>query len=130
MSEQGSHYEFSADQNVVLEKTALWIRLFAWIMMVSAALMALGGLLSGEAGSIVVLVLAAVYFMIGLTFRDASVSMNSVVDTQGNDIEHLMVALDKLGSALKTMAILVLIGVAISVAATVAIWAWMSSLPS
>jgi len=128
MEAHAAHYEFDSRQNGILQKAATWTSLFAWIMMISAAIMAVGGLLSGEAGSIVALIGAAIYFTIGLTFRDAASAMTAVVETAGNDMEHLMTALDKLGSAFKVMAIVFLIGVFASAVATVVIWTWMSSL--
>lgn len=130
MDEPGGHYEFSLEQNGILGKAALWTSLFAWIMLGSAVLMALGGLLTGEAVSIGALIAAAIYFTIGLTFRGAAQSMSAVVQTTGNDIEHLMTALDKLGSAFKVMTIVFVVGVLLSLVATIAIWAWMSSLPT
>lgn len=128
MDDHSGHYEFSLEQNHILRKTATWTSIFAWIMMVSSGIMALGGLLTGEASSIGALIAAAIYFTIGLTFRGAATSMSAVVQTAGNDIEHLMSALDKLGSAFKVMAIVFLVGVVLSALVTVAIWAWMSSL--
>ena len=128
MEAHAGHYEFDSEQNGILRKAATWTSLFAWIMMVSAAIMAVGGLLSGEAGSIVALIGAGIYFTIGLTFRDAATSMTAVVETAGNDMNHLMAALDKLGSAFKVMAIVFLVGVLASAVATVLIWTWMSSL--
>jgi hypothetical protein len=128
MDQSAGHYEFSAQQNRVLRKAATWTRLFAWIMMISAGLMAIGGILTGEASSIGALIVAAVYFLVGFTFRGAAVSMSAVVQTAGNDIEHLMAALEKLGSAFKVMSILFLIGVILFVAVTVSIWYYMASL--
>lgn len=130
MDSQAAQHEFTPAQNEILQKAATWTGFFAWIMMVGAGLMAIGGLLSGEASSIGALIAAAIYFTIGFTFRGAAGSMKAVVQTTGNDIDHLMIAIDKLGSAFKVMGIVFLIGVVLSVATTVAIWAWMSSLPS
>ncbi|MDH3422815.1 MAG: hypothetical protein OEN00_07465, partial [Gemmatimonadota bacterium] len=99
MDSQPAQHEFTQAQNEILAKTATWTGLFAWIMMISAGLMALGGILSGEASSIGALIAAAIYFIIGFTFRDAAKSMREVVQTSGNDIDHLMSAVDKMGSA-------------------------------
>jgi len=128
MDNQRAQHEFTPTQNEVLQKAATWTGFFAWIMMVSAALMALGGILSGEASSIGALIAAAIYFTIGLTFRGAAASMSEVVRTTGNDIDHLMTAIDKLGSAFKVMGIVFLIGAIASVMAIVGIWVWMSGL--
>lgn len=128
MDSRTAQHEFTPEQNTILQKAATWTALFAWIMIGCAILMALGGLLSGEAGSIGALIAAAIYFTIGLTFRGAAQSMQAVVHTSGSDIDHLMTALDKLGSAFKVMGIVFLVGAVASVVATVAIWSWMSSL--
>ncbi len=120
-------YEFSPAQNEILKKAATWTGLYAWIMIVAGGFMALGGLLSGEASAAIgSLVAAAIYFMIGLNFRGAASSMQAVVQTAGNDIDHLMTALDKLGSAFKVMGILFLLGVILFVA-LVAYGAMLSS---
>ena len=119
------HYEFTAAQNEILKKAATWAGLLAWIMMASGGLMALGGSLSGDAIAIAALISAPIYLIIGLNFRGAAASMKAVVETAGNDIDHLMTALDKLGSAFKVMGILFLLGVILFVGAVVtfgAIW--------
>ncbi len=128
MEGQNHRYEFTPAQNKTIERTATWATLVAWILMGSAGFMALGAVLTGEASAIGALIAAAIYFIIGLNFRDAAASMRAVADTAGNDIEHLMIALDKLGSALKVMGILFLVGVVLFVMAIVSIWMWMGSL--
>jgi len=127
MDSQSGRYEFTPAQNEILKKAATWTGLFAWIMMGSAGLMAVGGVLTAEASSIGALIVAAIYFIIGLSFRGAVTSLKAVVQTEGNDIEHLMGAIDKLGSAFKVMGIVFLLGVILFVVSTVAIWTWMSS---
>ena len=57
------------------------------------------------------LIAAAVYFTVGMSFRGSASSMQEVVKTEGNDIPHLMAALDSLASAFQVMGILILIGV-------------------
>ena len=128
MSSEAGRYEFTPAQNEILTRTATWTRLVAWILIASAGLMAVGAILTGEASAIGALIASAIYFIIGLNFRDAATSMRSVTETAGNDIEHLMTGLDKLGSALKVMGILLLVGVVLFVAATVSIWTWMGSI--
>lgn len=127
MDQNAAQYEFTPAQNEILGRAARWTGLFAWIMIVGSVLMALAAIFSGEGTSIVALIMAAVYFLIGLTFRGAAVSMNQVVRTEGNDMDHLMTAVDKLGSAFKIVGIVFLLGVVLTAVATVAIWAWMSS---
>jgi uncharacterized membrane protein YczE len=127
MDSQVGHYEFSPAQNEILKRAARWTGLFAWIMMVGSGLMAVGAVFSGEAASVASLIAAAIYFIVGLSFRGAASSFQAVVQTTGNDMDHLMVALDKVASAFKVMSIVFLVGVILLVVATVAVWAWMAS---
>ena len=128
MDAQAEHYEFSAAQNEILKRAASWTGFFAWIMMIGSGLMAVGAIFSGEAASVASLIAAAIYFIVGLSFRGAASSFHQVVATTGNDMDHLMAALDKLGSAFKVMGIVFLVGVVLLVTATIAVWAWMASL--
>ncbi len=127
MDSDTGHYEFTPAQNEILKKAATWAGVLAWILMASGGLMAIGGILSLDASAIGVLIAAAIYFMIGLNFRGAAVSMKAVVETAGNDIDHLMTALDKLGSAFKVMGILFLLGVILFVVAILGVGAWMAT---
>ena len=116
MDSDTGHYEFTAAQNEILKKAATWAGLLAWILMASGGLMAIGGILSLDVERLGALIAAAIYFIIGLNFRGAAVSMKTVVETAGNDIDHLMTALDKLGSAFMVMGILFLLSVILFVA--------------
>jgi len=130
MDSQPGRYEFTPAQNEILKSAARWGGLLAWILMGSAALLALAAILSAEAASIGSLIVAAIYFIIGLNLRGAADAMRDVVETTGNDIDHLMIALDKLASALKVMAITFLAGAILFVVSVVVIANWMGSLPS
>jgi uncharacterized membrane protein len=130
MEAHTGQYEFTASQNATMGRAARWSSLLSWILMGSAAVLALAAILSGEAASIGSLIVAAVYFVIGLNFRGAARAMGHVVETTGNDIDHLMTALDELGSALKTMSILFLVGVVVFAVAVVVLTRWMASVPS
>jgi len=120
-------HEFSSSQNEILETAATWIGFSAWIVMIGSGLMAVGAILSGEAASVASLIAAAIYFVVGLSFRGAATSLKQVALTTGNDMDHLMAALDKLGSAFKVMSIVFLVGVILLVVAAVAVWSWMAS---
>ena len=111
MDSSASQYEFTPEQNEVLESAARWVGVFAWIMIASSIIMTIGGVLSADEGSIGALIAAAVYFTVGMSFRGSASSMQEVVKTEGNDIPHLMAALDSLASAFQVMGILILIGV-------------------
>ena len=125
--ERGGSYEFDSEQNVVLSKTATWVSLFAWILIASSVLSAIGGVVSADEASIGMLIASGIYFIAGLRLRGSASSMKQVVETEGNDIEHLIDALDKLGSAFKTMGIVFLVGIVVFVSVTVWLWSWMAA---
>lgn len=128
MDSQAGHYEFTPEQNEVLHGVATWAGRLAWILMGGAAVIAIGAILTFEASAIGALIAAAIYFAVGLSLRGAASSMRAVVETAGNDLAHLMTALGSLGSALRVMSILFLLGAILFTVAIVAIGAWMASL--
>ncbi|MSR20780.1 MAG: hypothetical protein EXR91_07350 [Gemmatimonadetes bacterium] len=128
MDSKPGHYEFTPEQNEVLRGVATWAGRLAWILMGGAAVMAIGAILTFEASAIGALIAAAIYFGVGLSLRGVGSSMRALVETAGNDLAHLMTALESLGSALKVMGILFLFGAILFTVAIVAIGAWMGSL--
>lgn len=111
-------HEFGPYENEVIGKTGKWIGYWSWIAVLSGVAMIITGFLTSE--SIVGgLVMGAIYIFIGLYFRGAAKSMKDVVETAGNDVQHLMTALDKLSSAFKVMVLLVFIGVVLALIAGV-----------
>jgi hypothetical protein len=130
MDVQSGSYEFSPSQNAILRRGALWSGLLAWFLMGSAVLLAITAILSAEAASVGSVIAAAFYFIIGFNFRGAAASMRAVVETSGNDIDHLMSALEKLAGALQVMAIVFVLGVIAFAVAMVMIQSWMGSLPA
>ena len=119
MEGSASDYEFTPAQNEVLAKASRWITLFAWTMILSAVIMTVGGVLSEDEGAISALIAAAVYFIIGVNFRSSARSMSEVVQTEGNDIDHLVTAVDDLGDAFQIMGVLILVGVTMVAASLV-----------
>lgn len=111
MEGSAAQYEFTASQNEVLAKAARWITLFGWTMILSALIMTVGGVMSADEGRISALIAAAVYFIVGVSFRKSASSMREVVKTEGNDIEHLVAAVDNLADAFQVMGVLILVGV-------------------
>ncbi len=106
-------YEFNDAENMVLGRVARWVGILAWIMIAGSGLMVLGSFLTGDTIAIAGLMVAPIYLIIGLNFRSAAASMKSVIETAGDDIAHLMEALEKLGSALMVMGVLFLLGVVV-----------------
>lgn len=107
----GSH-EFGPSENEVIDRAATWIGYWSWIAILSGILSGLGGLVSEDPiGS---LIMGTIYVIVGAYFRGAAASMKEVVSTAGNDVAHLMTALDRLSSAFKVMVLLVFIGVVLA----------------
>lgn len=109
-------YEFTDVQNATIERAARWIGFWSWIAIVTGFLTGIVPVLTGEnmVGGIVT---AVVYVLIGMYFRDSAASMRSVVETEGDDIPHLMSAVDKLASAFKVMGVLVILAVVVGLVA-------------
>lgn len=105
---EGAGYEFKSVENETIAKAAKWISFWSWVAILSGIVMGLGSVFSFNP---VGLVMAAVYVVVGVYYRGAASSMQSVVQTAGNDIAHLMTALEKLASAFKVMGILFIVGV-------------------
>lgn len=111
-------YEFTPSQNEVLGSAARWVGYWAWFAIVGGALMCLGGLADLPAG-IGNIVLGAVYVFVGLSFKGAAGSLKSVVTTTGNDLDHLMAAVEHLRAAFKVMVILMAVGIAAIIVAAI-----------
>lgn len=111
-------YEFTGAQNQIVGKTATWAKAWGWIGILTGALMALGGIFTLPVG-VANLVFGGFYIFIGMLFKGAGDALQAVVDTAGNDIAHLMTALEKLGTAFKITGILMLIGFVLGVVAVV-----------
>lgn len=111
----GGRYEFSPHENQTISKTGKRSTVWGVIALVSGALL-LGGLvplfmMRGElvaqgldANWVTVLVvaiapLAFVNLAIGGMYIGAGKALAKVVDTQGNDIDHMLQGLGKLGNA-------------------------------
>jgi hypothetical protein len=110
-------YEFTPAQDEVIASMARWTGIFAWFALISGTLMAIGGLLQLPVGALNV-VGGSVYLFIGMWFRGAAKSLRMVVVTEGDDIAHLMSALENLRSAF--MAMVVIVGMGILIATFVA----------
>lgn len=109
------HYEFTADENETIALVGSRAKLWGIISIVTGVL-ALVGLVVAllfkdeliehglEANYVTVFVVALVpivltHLVISMLYMGAGKSLQAVVHTQGNDIEHLMQSLDKLGTA-------------------------------
>lgn len=97
----GSAYEFRESENEVLRKASNAAKFLGIVFFVQAALALINFNIIG----------LAIDIALGVSFFQGGKSLQSVVETQGNDIPHLMEGLEKLSSALLIR--LVLIGIAL-----------------
>lgn len=113
-------HEFGPYENEVIGKAGKWIGYWSWIAILSGILLAIGGIF-GSGDRLGGIIMGAVYVGIGAYFRGAAGAMQEVVTTAGNDVQHLMTALDRLSSAFKVMVLLVFIGVLLAVVAGIVV---------
>ena len=97
----GGGYEFDQFQNQVIAQAAFWARLLGIFLIITGAV----ALLNCNVISF------ALDLAVGLAFLGGATAFNAVVNTQGNDIMHLMTALDKIGRAFKIRVIVTFIAV-------------------
>jgi hypothetical protein len=81
-------YEFTTDQNSTLASVAKWAKALSIIMFVQAGTAFLSGNHLG----------ALIDIALGILLWGGATSLGAVVTTQGNDVRHLMQALDKLST--------------------------------
>lgn len=87
---QPSGYEFTPAQDAIIGKAATWARWLGIVMFIEAGLQLVNINLIG----------VVIHGAIGYFFWKGGTSLQSVVDTQGHDIAHLMSALEQVGHAL------------------------------
>jgi hypothetical protein len=123
-------YEFQARENTVIRRTGKRTKLWGTMTLGAGALIAFIGvgaaLTGGEFGvaaGVVYLLLALIPIFIGRNFRRAGNALIAVVNTEGNDIDHLMNSMDGLGrafliqaAAAALWAMLMLAGIALAIA--------------
>ena len=96
---QSYDYEFTPEQNVTIASTSLWARVLGIVMIV----VGVASLLNCNIIALIIDLIVGIYLLGGAS------SLSMVVNTQGNDIAHMVQAIDKLGSAFKTRVIVTLI---------------------
>ena len=87
-------YEFTVSQNAVIQKTATYAKVWGIFSIVLGAMQVVVGLSGGG-----LLLAGIVSIVIGTVFIGVARSLKAVVVTDGNDIDHMMDALRKLGNA-------------------------------
>jgi hypothetical protein len=96
----GYEYEFDAQQNGLISSAALWARILGIGLIVVGA----ASLINCNVVSFTIDLIVGIFFILGGN------SLAAVVNTQGNDIMHMMQALSKLGTAFKIRVIVTLVG--------------------
>lgn len=109
----GPRFEFGVRENDVIGGTGRWVTWWGWISMAAGVLLIAGGVSALREGGISQLVLGGIYVLVGVYFRGAGRSLGRVVETTGDDVAHLMEALERLTSAFQVQVILVIVGVAL-----------------
>jgi hypothetical protein len=106
------NYEFNDMENAVIDKTASRAKLWGIISITIGALecMASCGAVASP-GLATNLPTGIVAIVVGISFLGVGNSLKSVVQTQGNDMMHMMQAMQKLGSAFMIQIIATIIGI-------------------
>lgn len=111
MTPQYGTYEFNDYENSVIDKAAGRMKLWGIISTVIGALQFLGSCgMFVDAKYATNLPTGIVAIVVGITFMGAGNSLKSVVTTQGNDLMHMMQALQKMGSAFLIETICTIVG--------------------
>jgi hypothetical protein len=97
----GGGYEFNQQENAVVAQAAFWARLLGIFLIITGAVAMLN----------CNIIQFALDLAVGIAFLGGASSLNAVVNTQGNDVQHMMTALTKLGGAFKIRVIVTFIAV-------------------
>ncbi len=107
---QAAGYEFTVPQNAIIQKTATYVKLWGIFSIVLGAMQILVGLSGGG-----LFLAGIVSIVIGTVFIGVAGSLKAVVVTEGNDIDHMMDALQKLGNAFLIQVVATVIAVVVGI---------------
>jgi len=109
-------YEFNDMENAIIAKTAGRAKVWGIISIVIGALYLLSSLFFFlSPGLLANLAPGIGGIVVGITFVGVGNSLSSIVQTQGNDIEHMMAAMQKLGTAFMTQIIVLIVQVVLAI---------------
>jgi hypothetical protein len=111
-------YEFNDTENAIIDKAASRAKLWGIISTTIGGLQCLascGAIASPGLATNLPTGIDAI--VVGITFMGVGNSLKSVVQTQGNDLMHMMQALDKMGSAFMVQIVCAIIGVVLTAVA-------------
>jgi hypothetical protein len=104
------NYEFNDTENGIIAKTAGRAKTWGIISIVVGALYLLSVLFFIFSPLLLINIAPGIGGIImGISFLGVGSSLNSVVQTQGNDVQHMMQATEKLGSACLTQIIVTIV---------------------
>ena len=92
----GQTFEFNDQQNQVIKSLASAMRWIGAVLMVVGALMAIAGILSIGGKGAASLLQGVLWLIIAFWTYKAAGAFRKIVDSQGNDVHHLMQALRSL----------------------------------
>ncbi|MBP0028824.1 hypothetical protein [Roseofilum sp. Guam] len=92
---QSNNYEFDGSQNVLIGQLASRMKFVSIFLMIGGVLTVIFGLRGSQEG-IGAMISGVADFLIGIWTYQASTAFKRIVDTEGQDIEHLMGALGEL----------------------------------
>ena len=135
---ENSAYEFDNQENQVIDKIGRRARLWGIISYIGAALMtvailflmfgaslmttltsgALGHVLAAAVGgaALYMILVAVTYAAMGKLYTDAGASLQRVVVSTDDDVQHMMQALARLGTAFQIEAVLVVLAILLTAA--------------
>jgi hypothetical protein len=104
-------YEFNDAENAIIDKTASRAKIVGTISAIIGVLQVLASCgMVANASLAAQLPTGIIALVVGITFVGVGNALKSVVQTQGNDLMHLMQALQKLGSAFMIQIVAWIIG--------------------
>lgn len=106
------NYEFNDQENAIIAKAAGRARLWGIISIVIGALYTISGFFFFLSPGLLTNFASGIKdIIVGVVFLGVAGSLTSVVQTQGNDVQHMMQALDKLSTSLMVQIIVTIVGV-------------------
>lgn len=106
------NYEFNPIENAILAKTASRAKLWGVVSIVVGSLQLLSSCGAVKNSALATnLPLGIVGVIVGITFIGVGNSLKSVVETRGNDLMHMMLAMQKMSTAFVIQIICGIVGV-------------------
>ena len=116
LTPQYGNYEFNDYENSIIEKTASRAKLWGIISTTIGALQIVGSCGMFASPSLATYLPAGIVaIVVGVTFIGAGNSLKAVTETQGNDLMHLMQAMQKMSSAFIIEIICAIVGFVLAV---------------